>query len=240
MNRYIFERTELKYLISPAQKDAFLNRISDYIEQDSHGESTVYSLYFDTPSYQLIRNSMEKPLYKEKLRLRSYGIPSNESKVFLELKKKYKGVVYKRREEMTLSQAEHWINTKEVPKNSQIMREIDYISQFYHPLQPKMLISCQRQAYFCVNDPELRFTFDQQLQYRTTDLSLTSGSYGEPIVPNDACVLEIKALFSMPLWLTEVIDELHIVPSGFSKYAMGYQKWIENQAHSSNFTWKSA
>lgn len=225
----IFERTELKYVISSQQQKSLLEKIAPYIEPDSHGESTVCSLYFDTPSFQLIRNSIEKPIYKEKLRLRSYGIPDDNTKVFLELKKKYKGVVYKRREEMTEFQAENWISTGKPPKESQIMHEICYTSDFYGGLKPKMLISCNRQAYYCSNDSDLRFTFDNHLLYRTTDLCLKNGSYGELIIPEDTCILEIKALNAMPLWLTHALNELAIVPFGFSKYGTGYTCWLQKQ-----------
>ena len=91
--RTIFARNEQKYLVTDAQYTAFLEAVSDYLREDEYGKSTVCNLYFDTPSHRVIQRSMEKPLYKEKLRLRCYGAPHDDSNAFVELKKKYKKVV---------------------------------------------------------------------------------------------------------------------------------------------------
>ena len=92
-----FERYEKKYFLTPAGQKALLQTIAPYIKMDFYGKYTICNLYYDTPDWRLIRASLAKPVYKEKLRVRSYGVPAPDGKVFAELKKKYKGVVYKRR-----------------------------------------------------------------------------------------------------------------------------------------------
>ena len=145
---FTFMRYEKKYLITAAEKDELLAEIGEFLIPDTHGRSTICSLYLDTDDFLLIRNSIDAKVYKEKLRLRSYGTPSRDDKVFLEIKKKYKGVVYKRRISLTLEQAENYINNGIRPEESQIMREIDYAMRLYkHPV-PRMLIAYDRDAYY--------------------------------------------------------------------------------------------
>lgn len=112
----IFKRYEKKYILTSWQKQKFLETAKLYLAKDKYFHSTICSIYYDTPSRLMIRNSIEKPIYKEKLRLRSYGTPSADDKVFIELKKKYRGVVYKRRTAMTLREAEMFLSGKLLPK----------------------------------------------------------------------------------------------------------------------------
>lgn len=218
----IFERTEKKYLISGAQRAALLALADGKLCTDRFFKSTICSLYFDTETYRLIRDSMEKPLYKEKLRLRCYGQPSADSMVFLELKKKFDGVVYKRREQMTLQQAQQYFKTGQAPKDTQIMHEIDWMLHHYEGLRPMMLVAYDREAFRGVQDATLRLTLDDGLRYRTKDLLLEHGSYGRPILTPDQFVLEIKALGALPLWLAQGLDQLSIFPASFSKYGSAY------------------
>ncbi|MBQ9674064.1 MAG: polyphosphate polymerase domain-containing protein [Ruminococcus sp.] len=219
----VFERTEKKYILTLDQKQALLSLIEKRLGTDKYSVSTVCSLYFDTPDYRLIRTSIDKPIYKEKLRLRSYFTPDKNTTVFLELKKKYRGVVYKRRETMKYDKAMRYINHGEKPKDTQIMREIDYAMQFYNNLAPRMLIAYDRNAYFGLEDKNLRITFDMNLRYRDYELDLSLGDYGKPIVDNNICIMEIKALKAMPLWLTEALSSLNIYPGSFSKYGTAYK-----------------
>lgn len=219
----IFERTEKKYVITLQQKEQLLDLIKDKICDDEYGESTVCSLYFDTDDYRLIRTSIDKPMYKEKLRLRSYGTPQKNSTVFLELKKKYKGIVYKRRETMTLNEADLYITKGIMPKDTQIMREIDWAKTHYKNLLPRMSVCYDRNAYYSNVDKELRITFDKNVRYRNYDLDLSHGSYGEKILDNNTCIMEIKALYAMPMWLCEALNVLKIYPSSFSKYGTAYR-----------------
>lgn len=223
MPKTIFERTEKKYVITVSQKNELLSLISEKVKPDEYGKSNVNSIYYDTDDYRLIRNSIEKPVYKEKIRLRSYSVPKGDSTVFLELKKKYKGVVYKRRKTLKYSDAQKYLEFNVLPDNSQIMREIDWTMNFYNKLKPKMFIGYGRLAYVENDDDNLRITFDFNLSFRTDNLSLDCGNYGESIIGNNYCVMEIKSLNAMPLWLCFALDKLRIYPSSFSKYGTAYQ-----------------
>lgn len=227
----VFERTEKKYILTLSQRREFLRRIAQYIKPDEYGESTVCSLYFDTDDYRLIRCSMEKPVYKEKLRLRSYSTPKNGSNVFLELKKKYNGVVYKRRKTMEFTQAMNYINKGVKPDDSQIMRELDWTMTYYRSLAPRMFIAYDRTAFYSKTDHELRITFDRNVRFRTDNLDLSKGHYGERILDANLCIMEIKALSAMPLWLTETLADMGIFPGTFSKYGTAYQITEERKHH---------
>lgn len=218
----IFRRVEKKYRLSPPQKDALLGLIGNHLTPDVHGRNTICSLYLDTPEHLIIRNSIDAKAYKEKLRLRSYGTPGMEDHVFLEIKKKFKGVVYKRREVMTLREAMAYIEHGEKPCDSQIMREIDYAMRFYRNPQPAMLIAYEREAYFDANDPNLRITFDTNVRARETELRLECGSHGDLLLPEDAILMEIKTTGAMPVWLAHALSECAILPARFSKYGTAY------------------
>ncbi len=221
---YIFRRVEKKYRVTQQEKDALLSEIGSYLTPDPHGRSTICSLYLDTPDFLLIRNSIDARTYKEKLRLRSYGTPSGESKVFLEIKKKFKGVVYKRRVSMTLKQAEEYIVGGICPESSQIMDEIEYAMNFYRRPKPRVLIAYERDAYFVENTPTLRLTFDSKIRYRAEDLFLEHGTEGEKILPDGEYILEIKTDGAMPLWLSHALAKCNILPSSFSKYGNAYRE----------------
>ncbi len=219
----VFERTEKKYILTLGQRRALLEMIESYIKPDEYGESTVCSLYFDTPDSRIIRSSLEKPVYKEKLRLRSYSTPKAQSNVFLELKKKYNGVVYKRRRTLTYTRAMEYINKGVMPDDSQIMREIDWAMKYYPDLAPRMFIAYDRTAFYSRTDRELRITFDRNVRFRTQNLDLSKGHYGERILDAGLCIMEIKALSAMPLWLTSALGKLGVFPGTFSKYGTAYQ-----------------
>lgn len=215
----IFKRVEKKYPVDTQKKNMLLNAVSHRLVADAHGKSTVCSLYLDTPDRLLIRNSITATTYKEKLRLRSYGTPKSDTEIFFEIKKKYKGVVYKRRVKMPLSVAEEYIRTGKMPIKSQIMSEIDYTMRFYRSPMPSMLIAYEREAYFSKDDDGLRITFDTAIRYRDTELDMTVGSHGTEITDKDRWIMEIKTNGGMPIWLAEALDQCEIYPSRFSKYA---------------------
>ena len=217
-----FRRVEKKYRLNPAQKDELLAVIGAHLTPDVHGRNTICSLYLDTPDHLLIRNSIIARTYKEKLRLRSYGTPAMDDQVFLEIKKKFKGVVYKRREIMTLREAMAYIEEGRKPCDSQIMREIDYAMHFYRSPKPMMLTAYEREAYFDVENPNLRITFDTNVRARNTDCRLENGSHGEYLLPEDAILMEIKTGGAMPVWLARALSECGIRPGRFSKYGTAY------------------
>ncbi len=218
----IFRRVEKKYRLSPAQRDALLALIGEHLTPDAHGRSTICSLYLDTPDHLIIRNSINARAYKEKLRIRSYGTPGLDDPVFLEIKKKYKGVVYKRRERMTLRQAMAYVERGERPCDTQIMREIDYAMRFYRQPQPAMLVAYERDAYFDAENPDLRITFDMNCRARDTNCRLEKGHQGMLLLPPDAIIMEIKTSGVMPVWLANALSQLGILPGRFSKYGAAY------------------
>ena len=225
-DNFIFKRVEKKYLLTDAERTALLERISPMLVPDKYGRSTISSLYLDTPDFRIIRDSIEAKLwghaYKEKLRIRTYGTPTADSKAFLEIKKKYKGVVYKRRVSMKLAEAMDYINGGAKPPDSQIMREIDRAMCFYSHPKPAVIVSYERDAFFVRDLPALRITFDSGVRYRDTDLELSHGSQGKKLLDESFSLMEIKTDGAMPLWLSHALDELKIYPASFSKYGRAY------------------
>lgn len=195
--------------------------------EDKYGLHTICSIYFDTDDDRLIRNSLEKPLYKEKLRLRSYGVPkSDDAEVFMELKKKYKGIVYKRREGLTLYDAESYIQSGQIPADSQIFREIEYFRRYYNAY-PKVFIAYDRIAMYGLEDESLRMTFDFNIRCRRDELSLRAGDHGYKLISDGCALMEIKISGAVPLWLSSALSRLKIYPVSFSKYGQFYTKELK-------------
>lgn len=223
----VFERYELKYLLTNAQKDAVLNAMSPYMALDEYGRTVIRNIYFDTPNFRLIRASIEKPIYKEKLRVRSYSKATAQINVFVELKKKYKSVVYKRRLSLPEQSAMDWVQgNRECSVKSQISSEIDYFLAYYQTLRPAVFLSYAREAYYPINGGSLRITFDDDILCRQTDLSLKSEAWGTPILDSGLTLMEIKCSGGIPLWLTRVLSENQIYKTSFSKYGTAYKKLI--------------
>lgn len=190
---------------------------------DEHGRSTVCSLYFDTPDYLLIRRSLDHPRYKEKLRLRSYGVAKDDTDVFVEIKKKYNSVVYKRRVSMTDAEAKRYLLQHEQVMDTQITREIDYCMKRYEGIAPAMLLTYEREAYYAVHDHDFRITFDRNILWRDYDLSLGAGIYGKPILKGNQVLMEVKAAQGIPLWMVHFLSERKIYKTSFSKYGTAYR-----------------
>lgn len=220
-----FKRYELKYMLTIEQQQKILKEMAKHMKEDPHGHSTIQSLYFDTPDFLLIRRSIDKPAYKEKLRLRSYGVANEDTKVFLELKKKYDKVVYKRRISSTESQAINIFkeNEEDEIKDSQVKREIEYAKDYYKDLAPRVLLSYERDAYYSTDDPNFRITFDSNVLWRDTDVNLHTGIYGNPILPKGYVLMELKTAGGLPLWMTKVLSEEKIYKTSFSKYGTAYK-----------------
>lgn len=231
MAKEVFKRTEKKYLLGENTYNRLMLRLGEYMVKDRYFESDIMSLYFDTPDYRLIRASLEKPVFKEKIRLRSYGVPDAHDTVFFEIKRKYKGVVYKRRSVMPLENAEAMINGEQADTyDAQIENEIKYAFEFYPSLAPKMLISYHRLALSAKNDPDVRITFDDRILFRTDRLRLSDGFGGRELLPKGRRIMEIKLPGAMPLWLSHILDELEIYPSGYSKYGSAYLTLLKEGA----------
>ena len=222
----VMQRYELKYLLSAEQTDYLRKRLDGHMEVDQYGKTSIASLYYDTPTYQLIRQSVEKPLFKEKIRLRSYGIATGESPVFLELKRKAYGIVYKRRVQTTIPLVRKFFSGEgDICAPGQINREITAFRDHYKTLVPACLIIYDRTAYF---EPggDLRLTVDENPRYRVTDLTLTKSMDGISLLDQGWTVLEIKVQQAMPLWLTEILSEGNITKGSFSKYGEAYHQQL--------------
>ena len=219
-----FQRYEKKYLLKRDQYESFMDELSGYVKPDAYFESLVMSVYYDSNTFDLIRASIAKPAYKEKLRLRSYGIPGENSTVFVELKKKYAGIVYKRRVELPQAQAEAWLQTGSLDADGQVIREVNWMLRSRGPLYPQAVICCDRRAYVGVENEELRITFDRSIRWRDDELSLTHGDSGRELLQNGEVLMEIKMPGSAPLWLADMLSRHGIFPTGFSKYGTCYTK----------------
>ena len=231
----VFKRYEIKYMITLEQKAKVLEAMKPYMKLDKYGRTTIRNLYYDTDSYLLIRRSIEKPVYKEKLRLRSYSRVDGESTAFVELKKKYKSVVYKRRISLPYAAATAWLSKEKHPdKHTQIANEIDYFLDYYGSLHPTVFLSYVREAYYANDGSDFRVTFDDTILCRQEDLSLESEVYGTPILPEGMVLMEIKCSGGIPLWMTEVLSKEKIYKTSFSKYGTAYRTLIFPQNHRMN------
>ena len=224
--QFSFQRYEKKYLLTPDQLARMLAGMEGYVRADEFGRYTICNIYYDTDDFQLIRASLEKPVYKEKLRMRSYGTPGDQDRVFVELKKKYDGIVYKRRTVMGAADAAAYIHDGKAPeREDQICREIDWFMRSYRPV-PKVFIAYDRTAFAGLEDPNLRITFDTNLRWRDTGLDLRLGSHGAPILPPDQILMEIKIPGAAPVWLAHLLSETGAFPTSFSKYGFCYKQYI--------------
>ena len=218
----VFQRHELKYILSKEKYECFKKDLLNYMQVDKYGISTIQSLYYDTPSSLLIRNSLEKPKYKEKIRLRSYGLAYEDSRCYLELKRKCNGLVYKRRIPILEQTAKDFMNYKGNLQDTQIGKELTYTRDYYKELIPAMLIIYERESFYKENS-EVRVTFDFNPRYRTTDLNLHTSLEGTPILKEDVALMEIKVLHNMPLWLTALLNKYDIRRGSISKYGEAYK-----------------
>lgn len=223
-----FKRKEIKYLLTEEQRTVVEQAMENYMKEDEFGESIIRNVYFDTATGLLCRRSLEKPLYKEKLRIRSYGRLKAGTKAFLELKKKYKGIVYKRRIEIREDEFYEYLEGKRpFPEEGQIAKEIDYFCRMYKTIQPRMYLSYDRCAYYGNDDPDFRVTFDRNIRWRTDRLSLSEEADGEDLLGEGMSLMEIKAADAMPLWMVRVISEQGIRKGSFSKYGTAYTRLAE-------------
>ncbi len=228
-NKKIFRRYELKYLLTIEQFNIIKNIIELYMNKEKFFNSTIRNVYYDTPNYYLIRNSIEKPEYKEKIRIRSYKTVEETEEVFVELKKKYKKVVYKRREILPYNQARMFLEQKVIPNDLQITKEINYVIEYYKNLRPTLFLSYQRMAYIGKDDLNFRITFDKNIIWRTYDIDLTKEVKGEYLLPTDVILMEVKTLLGLPRWLLDFLGENKIYKQSFSKYGNAYKKILENK-----------
>jgi SPX domain protein involved in polyphosphate accumulation len=225
-----FQRREEKYLLNEKQYKSLLKIIDEYILKDKFFISKTCNIYFDTDNFDLVKESIEKPIYKEKVRLRSYQVPEENDEVFFEIKKKYNGITNKRRIVISLKDFNDYYFNHKIPKcNLQILKEINYIVDSKN-LKPKLFLAYDRNSYYAKDNKDLRITFDKNLRFRTNDLNLNLGDAGIKYFKEDMYILEIKALDAIPLWLTSALSCLKIYPVSFSKYGNVYTNYILKEA----------
>lgn len=223
----VFQRYEFKYLLTRDQQSRLLSAAGDRLCPDPYSHSSIRNLYLDTPDFRLIRRSLEKPVYKEKLRLRSYGRADDRRPVFMELKKKYRSIVYKRRLILPYGQAADCLAGTASWPETQIGRELGYAMGFYPELAPRVFLSCERDSWFA---PEsgLRITFDDAIRFRTADLTLDSDPWGADLLRPDQVLMELKAPGAIPLWMVHMLTEMRLYKTAFSKYGTAYQMMLED------------
>lgn len=233
----VFNRYEHKYLIDRDTYKKIIYSMDLHMVPDpyniNHKPYTISNIYYDTPDDYLIRTSLSSPPYKEKLRLRAYGVPEKDDKVFLEIKKKFNGIVNKRRSVLTLPEAYHFVATGDMPEikdymNKQVLNEISYFLSRY-PLLPKLYLAYDRIAYFEQDNADLRISFDTNIRSRRYDLKPELGDYGETLLDGGTYLMEIKTSLAKPLWLTKILAELDIKRTGFSKYGTEYKQYLNGE-----------
>lgn len=222
-SQMVFKRYEIKYLMNYRQKDAVLQAMEPYMSMDEYGHSLIRNIYYDTPDFRLIRESMEKPVYKEKIRVRSYGPSGAGDPVFVELKKKYQDVVYKRRISMPQAQAKACLGRKMQLPDSQIGQEIAYVLDFYRKLEPAVFLSYEREAFYERDGGDFRVTFDENIRYRQEELTLDSDDWGTAILKPGLVLMEVKTSGGLPLWMVQALSRQKIYKTSFSKYGSAYQ-----------------
>lgn len=234
MAKEVFNRFEHKYMLDKKTFFKVLKIMDEHMVIDNyntdHKPYTIANIYFDTSDDYLIRTSLSKPVYKEKLRLRAYGVPSDNSNVYLEIKKKFKGIVNKRRTTLKLDEAYNFALTGNAPEkkeymNAQVVQELEYFFKIYD-LYPKLYLAYDRIAYFEKDNSDLRISFDMNIRSRRYDLKLELGSYGEKLLDDDIYLMEIKTSLSKPLWLTNMLSEFDIKRMSFSKYGTEFSKMV--------------
>lgn len=224
----VFRRIETKYILKPAEFKNLLGAIAPFIKKDRYFEATNCSVYYDTDERYLAIHSMEAPLYKEKIRVRSYNVPKSlDDPIFIEIKKKYDGIGSKRRIVTTLKDFYHYEKTGELEtENPQIKAELDHCFKFYH-LKPALYIAYDRLSFCGKNEDDFRLTFDRNVRSREHNLKLEQGDTGEKYFQNEEVVMEVKVLNAYPLWFSRALSNLKIYPASFSKYGRIYKNKLE-------------
>jgi len=236
-----FQRYEIKFLLTKEQKYNLKELMIKYMQPTEYSVSTINNIYYDTDDHLLIRRSLEKPIYKEKLRVRSYGTATEDSKVFIELKKKFDGVVYKRRIATSEKEACKFLNKENSEiQESQISKELNYCLKYYPTIKPAMYLSYDREAFEGIHDKDFRMTFDENILARETDIDLKHGPKGQALIDENQTILEVKTALAIPQWLLEFLSENKIYKTSFSKYGTAYQKiTLKNQRMTNYLTNKA-
>lgn len=242
MAKEVFNRYELKYIVNKALYKELLQALQGHVFMDKHGDQDGYymvmNLYYDTADHLFFNETVNRQQFRQKLRLRGYNHINRDSNVFLEIKKKYRGVVYKRRTLLKLPEAYAFLADTLSKKdyslydasNTQILGEVDFLKQFYQ-LEPKVIVSYDRQAFQGIHEEDLRVTFDRNLLKRETDLRIESRSDGELFMDPSLYVLEVKVNDRIPLWLSHILNDFQCWRQGYSKYTSSYNSDLHLRDH---------
>ena len=225
----VFKRKEVKYLLTEAQLASLRPALEAHMEPDAFAHSSISNLYYDTPDYRMIRRSLEKPSYKEKLRLRSYGVPNDQTPVFPEIKKKAQGIVYKRRVSMPYGDALRYLSRRQPGGDGQIFQELNWILAAYGSLASRIFLSYERDSWKGQEDSSLRLTLDREILWRTEALDLRQGAWGTPLLEPGQVLMEIKISNAAPLWLAKALSENGIFPVSFSKCGRAFELLCKNK-----------
>lgn len=227
MVKEFFYRRELKYLISHTTYEALLEALTPYMKADSFGTDGKYaisSLYFDTPHHSIYWETANQLPIRQKLRLRTYERSEPGGAAFFEIKQKVNNWVHKRRTMLTLAEGYRFVDLwshsepqQIASSNEQVAREI-WQFQHQYQLKPKVIVRYERHALECLNDPELRITFDRQLTCRSDSLLLEADEAEKHFVNPDFVIMEVKAGRSIPLWLSRMLADFGCQRSALSKY----------------------
>jgi SPX domain protein involved in polyphosphate accumulation len=226
-----FQRHEQKYLLNRFRYREFMKVLDEFAVDDEYELETIYSVYFDNPHFGITGNLLRKSPYKEKLRLRSYGIPRPGDTVYLELKKKYKGVSYKKRVPLPFTTIQDCFDFQP-GTDKRVADEIRWMLGYYEP-SPRLLISYDRRALRCPENETLRITLDTNIRWRSTDIDFSKGPYGKPLLNEDEYIMELKVDGAIPLFLTSHLTRLNIFPVSFSKYRSAYEGLVFNRENRS-------
>ena len=222
----IIDRMEQKYFISFDKYKELMDRIEDKLVKDRYFDERIYNIYFDNDEYEFIIKSLDKPLYKEKVRLRSYSEAKEGTNVFLEIKKKFMGHGNKRRVVIDYNDAINYIDNNIIPDtNKQIMYELDYTFK-KNNLKPKISLTYDRLSYAFKEDESYRVTFDTNIRYSNKKLDLVNID-DEDSLFNDGYIMEVKTLKGYPTWFSKALNELKIYPTSYSKVGEAYKKLKE-------------
>ena len=224
----VFKRKEVKYLLTEQQLSALMPVLETHMGPDAFAHSSISNLYYDTPDFRMLRRSQEKPVYKEKLRLRSYGVPDEETQVFPEIKKKAEGIVYKRRVSMPYGDAIRYLSRRRPCEDGQIFQELNWMLISYGSLAPRIFLSYERDSWKGREEPSLRLTLDREILWRTEALDLRRGAWGEPLLEPNQVLMEVKISNAAPLWLAEALSENGIFPISFSKCGRAFETLCKN------------
>lgn len=240
-----FKRYEKKYIISKEKLDKIMPSLLEYMELDpfciNGGEYRIYSIYYDTVNHDIIRQNSSKPVYKEKMRVRSYYDKHNpEDKVFMEIKKKSDGIGNKRRIKLKIKEIEPFVNEGILPEtndylSSQVARELQYFLK-KNKVAPALYVQYDRLALFGKEDKDFRMTFDRNVRTRRSNFEFGERDEDELLLPDGNYIMEIKILGAMPLWLTRILSENELFSRGFSKYGVRFKRDAQKHKLEYHFT----